>query len=189
MSHSWPPEAAVRYLNTWLPVVAFLLELSPTVFRASPPVSTVLIILYTSPHEALLLPVVESSIFETTCAVHLESIHTWAARLNLVIVSTAVFRASPRVSTTQCVQWDVYNVYNPKESPQVSAAASCRVVDCRDNLCTFTPQLPVWTWWLLGGASPRVSTATGFRLWGQLLCTWSLFTPELPVWTWWLTRV
>ena len=25
MSHSWPPEAAVRYLNTWLPVVAFLL--------------------------------------------------------------------------------------------------------------------------------------------------------------------
>ena len=85
MSHSWPPEAAVRYLNTWLPVVAFLLELSPTVFRASPPVSTVLIILYTSPHEALLLPVVVSSIVETTCALHLESIHTWAARLNLVI--------------------------------------------------------------------------------------------------------
>ena len=84
MSHSWPPEAAVRYLNTWLPVVAFLLELSPTVFRASPPVSTVLIILYTSPHEALLLPVVVSSIVETTCAVHLESIHTWVARLNLV---------------------------------------------------------------------------------------------------------
>ena len=119
MSHSWPPEAAVRYLNTWLPVVAFL-----TIANGFPSVPT--------------------SLNCTNNIVH--------------------------------------------ESPRVSTATGCRVVDCRDNLCTFTPQLPVWTWWLLGGASPRVSTATGFWLWGQLLCTWSLFTPELPVWAWWITR-
>ena len=34
------------------------------------------------------------------------------------------------------VQWDVYNVYNPKESPRGSAATGRCVVDCRDNLCS-----------------------------------------------------
>ena len=141
-----------------------------------------------SPHEALLLLVVVSSIVETTCAVHLESIHTWAARLNLVIVGTASFPSVPTslyytMCTVRCVQC--------LQSKRVPTSLCCCQLSSRwlsRQLVHVHTSVARLNLVIARRSVPTSLHCYWFRLWGQLLCTWSLFTPELPVWTWWMTR-